>query len=143
MNANSTLSHIAGGVGQMELSGKANRAMGTRSSLVLTGHITGSGGSYTYRCIEVNPNIEVGKLVGDTSTVLGLGSINLGHASDTTITRSSAGQLAVENNPVGIKVSVPASATAAGVPGQWAADASYYYACIATNTWVRSPLSTW
>lgn len=35
-------------------------------------------------------------LVSDTSTALGVGSINLGHASDTTLTRSAAGVLAVE-----------------------------------------------
>lgn len=35
-------------------------------------------------------------LVSDTTTALGLGSINLGHASDTTITRAAAGQIAVE-----------------------------------------------
>ena len=35
-------------------------------------------------------------LVSDTTTALGIGSINLGHASDTTITRVSAGLIAVE-----------------------------------------------
>lgn len=45
--------------------------------------------------------------------------------------------------PVGIKVSVPASATAAGSPGQWAADSSWIYVCTATNTWVRAALATW
>lgn len=36
-------------------------------------------------------------LVSDTTTALGIGSINLGHASDTTITRSAAGVIAVES----------------------------------------------
>lgn len=40
--------------------------------------------------------LPVGGLVGDTSTALGLGSINLGHASDTTIARVSAGKISVE-----------------------------------------------
>lgn len=35
-------------------------------------------------------------LVSDTTTALGIGSINLGHASDTTLSRSAAGVLAVE-----------------------------------------------
>lgn len=35
-------------------------------------------------------------LVATTSTAVGFGSINLGHASDTTITRVSAGKIAVE-----------------------------------------------
>jgi hypothetical protein len=38
---------------------------------------------------------------------------------------------------------VPASATATGTAGQWSADTSYFYVCIATNTWKRIALSTW
>lgn len=40
-------------------------------------------------------------------------------------------------------VPAPASATSTGTTGQEAYDASYYYRCIATNVWVRTPLSTW
>jgi hypothetical protein len=58
----------------------AGGAMGTPSSITLT---NGTG-------------LPVAGLVGDTSTALGVGSIELGHASDTTLSRSSAGVLAVE-----------------------------------------------
>lgn len=51
--------------------------------------------------------------------------------------------LAVGGNPVGVKVAVPPSATAPGSAGQWAADSTYLYVCIAANTWVRSALTTW
>ena len=37
----------------------------------------------------------------------------------------------------------PATATSPGVKGQIAYDANYIYVCTATNTWVRSPLTTW
>ena len=37
----------------------------------------------------------------------------------------------------------PESATATGTAGQIAYDASYQYVCVATNTWVRTALSTW
>ena len=70
-------------------------------------------------------------------------TIELGNASDTTLSRSSAGMVAVEGNPVGVKVAVPANASATGVVGQWAADASWIYVCTATNTWVRAALATW
>lgn len=40
-------------------------------------------------------------------------------------------------------VAVPASATAPGTPGNIAADASFLYVCIATNTWVRVGLQSW
>ena len=49
----------------------------------------------------------------------------------------------VGGNPVGVKVAVPSSATAPGSVGQWAADSTYLYVCIAANTWVRSALTTW
>ncbi|MCI4447785.1 hypothetical protein [Klebsiella variicola] len=51
--------------------------------------------------------------------------------------------LAVGGNPVGVKVAVPSSATAPGSVGQWAADSTYLYVCIAAKTWVRSALATW
>jgi hypothetical protein len=78
-----------------------------------------------------------------TSAVIGVGQIELGHASDTSLTRTAAGAVAVEGNPVGIKVAVPALATSTGVLGQWAADASWLYICTAANTWRRVALATW
>jgi hypothetical protein len=41
------------------------------------------------------------------------------------------------------RVAVPASATAAGSIGQWSADESYLYICVATNAWRRVALTTW
>ena len=38
---------------------------------------------------------------------------------------------------------IPASATATGSKGQIATDANFIYVCVATDTWVRAPLSTW
>ena len=37
----------------------------------------------------------------------------------------------------------PASASATGTTGQIAWDAGHFYVCVATNTWVRSALTTW
>lgn len=41
------------------------------------------------------------------------------------------------------KVAAPASAGATGAVGQWAEDDDYFYLCIATNTWRRTPLAEW
>lgn len=38
---------------------------------------------------------------------------------------------------------VPATATSTGRKGDTAFDSSFFYVCIATNTWKRSPLTTW
>ena len=45
-------------------------------------------------------------LVSDTTTALGIGSINLGHASDTTIARVSAGVVSIEGNNLARAVDV-------------------------------------
>jgi hypothetical protein len=59
-------------------------ALGTPSSATLT-NATG---------------LPVSGITASTSTALGVGSVELGHATDTTLTRSSAGVLAVEGVPV-------------------------------------------
>ena len=41
-----------------------------------------------------------------------------------------------------VTVPVPASATAAGQPGQIAQDGSYLYICTALNTWKRVAIAT-
>ena len=46
--------------------------------------------------INTSAAIALTKLAGDTTTALGVGSIEVGHATDTTITRVSAGKIAVE-----------------------------------------------
>lgn len=38
---------------------------------------------------------------------------------------------------------VPATATSTGRKGSVAFDTSYFYVCVATNTWKRTPLTTW
>jgi len=38
---------------------------------------------------------------------------------------------------------VPATASSTGRKGAVAFDTSYFYVCVATNTWKRTPLSTW
>ena len=69
--------------------------------------------------------------------------IELGHATDTTLTRTAAGVPAVEGNPLGVRVGVPASAAAAGAVGQFSTDSSWLYVCTATDTWMRTAIATW
>ena len=40
-------------------------------------------------------------------------------------------------------VAVPASATAAGSPGEIAYDSTHFYVCVAADTWRRTNLSAW
>ena len=47
------------------------------------------------------------------------------------------------NNRFTEKVAVPASAGASGYTGMWADSSTFHYACVGTNTWVRSTAATW
>jgi hypothetical protein len=64
--------------------------------------------------------LPVSGITASTSTALGVGSVNLGHASDTTLTRSAAGKLAVEGVEVllnGGALGTPASGTLTNCTG--------------------------
>lgn len=41
------------------------------------------------------------------------------------------------------RVAAPATATSAGVAGQIAHDTSFFYVCVATNTWRRVAIASW
>jgi hypothetical protein len=56
----------------------------------------GNAGTPSGITLTNGTGLPVAGIVGDTTTALGLGSINLGHTSDTTLSRSAAGKLAVE-----------------------------------------------
>ncbi len=51
--------------------------------------------------------------------------------------------LAIDPTLVGLWAPVPASATSACTKGAWSLDASFYYVCVAANSWRRAALSTW
>jgi len=64
--------------------------------------------------------LPVSGITSSTTTALGVGSIELGHASDTTISRSGAGTIAVEGNNVlvsGGALGTPSSATLTNATG--------------------------
>lgn len=65
----------------------------TLTSPTMTAPVLGTPASGT---LTNCTGLPIAGLVASTSTAIGVGSIELGHASDTTITRSAAGVLAVE-----------------------------------------------
>lgn len=61
-------------------------------------------------------------------------------------TKSSAPTSAQDGFPLGQKVTVPASATGSGAPGDWAANSTHLYVYVGdgtTHSWVRTALATW
>jgi hypothetical protein len=81
---------------------------------------------------------------GDTEGVY------FGSAQDTSIRRTATGAVELNGGAGTLRSKLrletdapPATATDPGTTGQIRYDADYIYVCTATDTWVRSPLSTW
>jgi hypothetical protein len=107
------------------------------------GPILMAGGSNLMTCYAAAGNTNYfslqGAASGGTPFIQAVGETNVSF----NIRTSGTGTVQANGNPVGVKVAVPASASATGVVGQWAADSSWIYVCTAANTWVRGALATW
>jgi len=91
-------------------------ALGTPSALVLT-NATGTPSSIT---LTNGTGLPVSGISASTSAAIGVGTIELGHATDTTISRASAGVIAVEGNAVlvsGGALGTPSSGTLTNATG--------------------------
>jgi len=51
--------------------------------------------------------------------------------------------LSIDPTLVAIWAPVPSTSSSPCSPGTWSASSSFYYVCVATNTWVRAALATW
>jgi hypothetical protein len=78
----------------------------------------------------VNSKTGHGAYVQDTGATM----TNLNLTGTVTITNGTF----IYSNPT-----VPVLSTDTGTTGQIAWSSTYFYVCVATNTWVRTPLSTW
>lgn len=90
---------------------------GTASGNLVSGGALGTPSSGTLSSCSGLP---VSGITASTSTALGVGSIELGHASDTTIARSGAGAITVEGVQVllsGAALGTPASGVLTGCTG--------------------------
>jgi hypothetical protein len=56
-------------------------------------------------------------------------------------TNTGTGYIAVNSDYSPAFTTTPASKTAAGFPGQYASDGTYWYLCTAVNTWIRGSLA--
>jgi hypothetical protein len=68
---------------------------GSSGSMVVNGGVLGTPSSGT---LSSCTGLPIAGITASTSTALGVGSLNIGHASDTTLARSSAGNLTIEGN---------------------------------------------
>ena len=59
------------------------------------------------------------------------------------ITANGRTTLSVDPTVVGVLSPVPATSSSPCAQGAWSTDTSYYYVCVAANTWLRAALTTW
>jgi hypothetical protein len=69
------------------------------------------------------------------SLITGTGMVSSTSVGTTTVS--------VDDTLVSLRVAVPASSSSGCNTGVWAADTTYYYLCMASNTWQRVALLTW
>ncbi len=80
-------------------------------------------------------------VIGDAAVGNGSNTVTIGNSSITD--NYFSGNVQSASFKVSALNTAPASATAAGTLGEIRVTATYIYVCTATDTWVRSALSTW
>lgn len=93
----------------------------------------GAGGTPSSMTLTNATGLPIAGLVSSTSTALGVGSIELGNATDTTIARSSAGNIAVEGNLIYRAGGTDVPIADGGTGSSTAEDARYALAVQANN----------
>ncbi len=60
----------------------------------------------------------------------------------TSVSAAGKTSLSIDTAVVGLKVPTPVTAADACTTGSWSTDGSYYYLCVALNTWKRAAVTT-
>jgi len=55
----------------------------------------------------------------------------------------SSYSISVDSTLVALRAAVPGASNSTCVPGRWASDQTFYYVCVAPNTWKRIGLASW
>ena len=108
--------------------------------------LNGSGGGTQWPMGFINNNSFniVGFDFYSNNTGLGTTSfLKCSNSAGTFFNIANTGKVTAKQYQISDLNTAPSSSTDTGVTGEIRVTASYIYVCTATNTWVRSPLTTW
>jgi len=120
--------------------GYSNTAIGT-SALRFT---NAGGDAYTCNyCVAIGVDSRVSAYNSTNEIVIGWQCYGSG-SNTATVGNTDTTHFVANGNTLRLtKSKTPASASAAGTAGDMCWDSSYFYVCIATNTWKRAALASW
>jgi len=87
--------------------------------------------------------VDVRAFLSNKSIIAGTGIITADAAGQTAVSIDTTAVAAILTPSFAVRVTVPATANTSCTPGNYAADASFLYQCVSTDTWLRTALSTW
>ena len=122
----------------MNVPGSANSVNGVKINAYTT------GGPTANQSVDLAFDIASSGTLDEKMRVKSNGNILIGVTTDDTINKLQvAGKVVASQYKLSALNIAPASASALGTVGEIRYDADYMYVCVATNTWKRSPLTTW
>ena len=91
--------------------------------------------SVTAGSLDVNGGQDFRAFVNSLNIVSGAGLLS--------VNSGSASVFAVDASVVSMRNVTPATSADSCAPNDWATDGSFYYLCVAANTWKRTALTSW
>jgi hypothetical protein len=92
---------------------------------------------------DATGGVDVRAFLSNKSIIAGTGIMTADAAGQTAVSVDTAAVAAMLTPSFAVRVGAPVTAADACTPGNYATDTSFFYECVASNTWLRVALTTW